>query len=75
MAIYKTDFGDYVISSRQVWMPGTYEDERTAKYAFKFRDEELREIHDSKEKNEAGLLQPITFKDLQEYRKKKKVNQ
>ena len=32
----------YVISSRQVWLPGAYDTERAAKYAFRFPDEILR---------------------------------
>lgn len=44
MAIYKTDDGAYVISSRHQWLPGAYDSERTAKYAFRFPDEVLRKL-------------------------------
>lgn len=38
--IHRVDEG-YVISSRQVWRPGVYDSERTARYAFQFTDEQL----------------------------------
>lgn len=63
--IYKTDDGTYVISSNQVWIPGCFEDERTAKYAFKFTDSQLQKLQD--EKNKTTHI--ITFTDLQKLRR------
>lgn len=63
--IYKLDDGTYVISSRQVWVPGCFENERTAKYAFRFKDEQLSELQ--KEKNKTTGI--ITFEDLQKLKK------
>ena len=60
--IYKLEDGTYVISSHQVWMPGVYDTERTANYAFKFSDEELHSLG----KDENGGWKLITFEDLQE---------
>ena len=65
MAIYEVD-GGYVISSHQVWLPGHYEDKKTANYAFRFSDEELKKLQDSV--NPGGT---ITFKMLQELRRDK----
>lgn len=36
----------YGISSHGCWMPGIYEDERTAWYAFEFGDEVLADLQD-----------------------------
>jgi hypothetical protein len=46
MAIYKVD-GGYVIASGGVWLPGCYEDERTARYAFRLPDAELVELRNN----------------------------
>ena len=50
-------------SAYDVWRPGSYADERAAKYAFRFPDEVLIELRD-KVKPE-----PITFAMLQEARR------
>lgn len=55
----------FVISSRQVWLPGSYESERAAKYAFRFKDEELSQLEENAIKNNNGT---ISFVDLQAYR-------
>ena len=62
--IYKVENG-YVASSNGVWIPGCFECERTAKYAFKFNDEHLQRLQD--EKNKTTKI--ITFDDLQRLRK------
>lgn len=59
----------YVISSHQVWMPGAYESERAAKYAFKFPDDILAQLRD--EANVSDHL--ITFEMLQQKRKEMKI--
>ncbi len=70
MAIYKTDSGDFAISANQCWRPGSYEDERTAKYAFRFSDADLKELQSSV--NPGGT---ITFKMLQDKaQRNKKTN-
>ncbi len=67
MAIYKT--GDcFVISSRNQWVPGCYEDERTARYAFRFLDKDLMQLQESV--NPGGV---ITFKMLQKKALARKV--
>lgn len=43
--IYQTD-NSFVISSRQVWLPGSYADKRAANYAFRFPDEVLQRLQD-----------------------------
>lgn len=41
--IYKVDAG-YVISSRHMWLPGVFEDERAARLAFKLSDDALADL-------------------------------
>jgi hypothetical protein len=45
MAIHKVE-GGYAISSGGVWLPGAYEDERTARYAFRLPDAVLQRLQD-----------------------------
>lgn len=66
--IYKTDDGSSVISSSGTWLAGAYENERTAKYAFRFNDADLHKLQ--QEKNKTTKI--ITFVDLQELRKNTK---
>jgi hypothetical protein len=40
MAIHKLEDGTCVIASGGVWLPGCYEDERTARFAFRLPDGE-----------------------------------
>jgi hypothetical protein len=67
--IHKTDNGVYVISSYHLWLPGVYEDRRTANYAFRFKNEQLQKLQDEKNKT-SGV---ITFKDLRKL--KKQINE
>lgn len=59
--IRRTEAGDYVISSRGRWLPGVYEDERTARWAFHFSDADLQRLQ-----NRAGMraVRVITHEDL-----------
>lgn len=61
--IYKTD-GGYVISSRQVWVPGVYESYSAAHYAFQFSDEVLQRIQDEANKAAGGQGGVITMNAL-----------
>ncbi len=64
--IEKLENGHYVISSHHVWVPGSYDSERAAKYAFRFTDEVLRGLQESV--NPGGV---ITFEMLQSARRLK----
>lgn len=55
----------FVISSRELWLPGAYESERAARYAFRFPDAVLQKLQDEANKR---LERVITFKDLQKQR-------
>ncbi|MCU1326163.1 MAG: hypothetical protein JWN34_1533 [Bryobacterales bacterium] len=66
MAIHKTSSGGYVISSRRTWLPGSYADERTARYAFRFKDEELQALQDSV--NPGGVITYEMLKNLKSTR-------
>jgi hypothetical protein len=60
VAIREVD-GVYVISSHQCWLPGNYDSERTARYAFRFPNEILEATEDVVNK---GFQRPITMEDL-----------
>lgn len=68
--IYKHKDGTCTASSSQCYIPGLYDDERTAKYAFKFSNEQLEALQEEKNKTD-GV---ITFKDLQELKKNNITN-
>lgn len=53
----------FVISSGRAWLPGVYDSERAAKYAFRFPGEVLQRLQDSV--NPGGA---ITFQMLQDAR-------
>jgi len=69
--ISKVDNG-FVISSGGLWLPGCYDSERAAKYAFKFSEEDLQALQ-----NEVNAKEPdfekrvITFEMLQAFAKQK----
>jgi hypothetical protein len=59
--IYPSSSGNgYLISSRGMWLPGVYESERAARYAFRFPDAVLQEL--TERICHAGRV--ITFADL-----------
>jgi hypothetical protein len=52
MAIHKIEAKDgrsecYVIASGGLWLPGAYESERAARYAFRFPNETLVKLRDA----------------------------
>ena len=61
--IYKVE-GGCVISSGGSWLPGCYEDERTARYAFRFKDEVLQRLQDEANTRAGGKGGVITWGDL-----------
>lgn len=63
--IREADGGGFVISSHQVWLPGVYEDERAARFAFRFADAELQSLADKVCATEGRL---ITSADLRSAR-------
>ncbi len=67
MTIHQVD-DVFCISSHQCWLPGTYESERAANYAFRFPDEVLTELQESV--NPGGI---ITFEMLQQKRREMKA--
>lgn len=66
--IYKIKDGKYIASSNGIYIPGCFEDERTAKYAFRFNHEDLQKLQD--EKNNTNCI--ITFNDLKNLKIKNK---
>ena len=44
--IHKAQDGTCTISSRGMWLPGIYDSERSARYAFRFGDEVLQSLAD-----------------------------
>lgn len=67
--IHKTDDGTFVASSKSGWIPGCFDSERAARYAFRFTNEQLQQLQD--EKNKTSSV--ITFKDLQELKQKLRI--
>ena len=69
--IYKNNDNTFCASSNNTWIPGIYADERAAKYAFRFSNQELQNLQNEKNKTD-GI---ITFSDLQILRLKLKNNE
>jgi hypothetical protein len=65
MAIHKQEDGTCVISASSIWLPGCYEDERAAKFAFRISDEAKAKLRD-----DAKLTgnQVITWQDIKDYK-------
>lgn len=64
MAIYPCEDGTCCISSNQVWLPGVYENERCARYAFRFSDSVLQQLMNEANVREGGVGGTITYGDL-----------
>lgn len=61
----------FVISSRQVAIPGCYDSERAARYAFRFPDAELQRLQDAINDAEPDHeKRVISFEALQALRKR-----
>ncbi len=60
--IQKIDDSCYVISSHHAWLPGAYESERAARYAFRFSHEQLQKLQDSV--NPGGIITLEMLKKL-----------
>lgn len=70
MTIFKGNFGNFVVSSGGVWLPGVYEDERAANYAYRFSSEDLHKLQDEvNEKEPDHEKRFITFEMLQKLRR------
>jgi hypothetical protein len=65
MAIHKLENGTCVISANDMWLPGTYENERAARLAFKLTDEQKAELRDRAIKKSDGV---ITCVDIEGYK-------
>lgn len=72
MALHRLNNGIYNISSQEVWLPGRYKDERTARYAFRFSHAELQKRQDAANARAGGTGGVITYADLQAARRKPK---
>jgi hypothetical protein len=63
MAIYKVDDG-YCISSGGTWLPGVYNNTRTARWAFKFPVEALSQLQEEANLRTGGTGGTIVYDDL-----------
>lgn len=63
MAITKVN-GGYVASSRGVWIPGVFEDERTARFAFRLPDAVLHQLQQEANERAGGRDGLLTWGDL-----------
>lgn len=57
----------FSISSRGIWLPGAYDTERAANYAFRFKDAQLTTLRDRI--CNSGERRAITWEDLKVYRR------
>lgn len=64
MAIHTCEDGTCCISSNQVWMPGVYENEKCARYAFRFSDSVLQQLMNEANERVGGAGGTITYEDL-----------
>lgn len=64
MAIHKTSDGVFVIASGGLWLPGAYEDERTARFAFRLPNETLSRLQRDANERAIGKGGVITWGDL-----------
>lgn len=62
--IVKYDDGTYCISSRRVWLPGSYADERAARYAFRLDNATLDRLQKEANARKGGPGGVITYADL-----------
>ena len=63
MAIYKVNDG-YCISFGGTWLPGVYDNSRTARWAFKFPDEALSKLQEEANSRAGGTGGTIVYDDL-----------
>lgn len=61
MAIHYLDNGACVIAAGGVWLPGCYEDARTARFAFRVSDKQKAELRDQAVARGDGV---ITWGDI-----------
>jgi hypothetical protein len=64
MAIHKTDDGVFVIASGGSWLPGAYEDKRTARFAFRLPNETLSRLQRAANARAGGYGGVVTWGDL-----------
>ena len=65
MSVHKLEDGTCVISASSTWLPGCYENERAAKFAFRVSDEAKAELRDAAIETGNGV---ITWQDIKHYR-------
>ena len=56
--------GEFVASSRGVWIPGVFEDERTARFAFRLADDVLIRLQQAANARAGGCGGVLTWVDL-----------
>lgn len=57
----------YVISAYGSWLPGAYESERAARFAFRFSYEELQVLQNIVNERAGGVGGNITWEDLKTF--------
>jgi hypothetical protein len=69
MTVHKQEDGTCVISDGNIYLPGYYENEKAANFAFKISDEAKQELQDA-----AYFTgnQVITWQDIKDYRLRNK---
>jgi len=67
MSIHKLNDGTCVIGAGGMWLPGCYESERAAKFAFRLTDQQKAELRDISIVENNGV---ITWDRIKEFRNK-----
>ena len=70
MSVHKLDDGTCVIGAGGMWLPGCYENEKAAKFAFKITDEAKAELRDAAIETGNGV---ISWQDIKHYRDRLKT--
>ena len=70
MSVHKLDDGTCVIGAGGMWLPGCYENEKAAKFAFKITDEAKAELRDAAIETGNGV---ISWQDIKHYRDRLKA--
>lgn len=70
MSIHKLDNGTCVIGAGGMWLPGCYEDERTALFAFRVSDDVKAQLRDQALARGGGV---ITWGDIAKAREEQRI--
>tara|TARA_R110000851_G_scaffold327134_1_gene496367 strand:+ start:245 stop:454 length:210 start_codon:yes stop_codon:yes gene_type:complete len=65
MGIYKLEDGTFIVSDGDIYLPGYYENERSANFAFKISDEAKQELQDAADFTGNRV---VAWQDIKDYK-------